>query len=51
MAQKSPPREKLPKEVVKMNDHDIMERIFGKRVMKEVDKLVGRDSKPVKSEE
>ena len=34
-----------------MNDHDIMERIFGKRVMKEVDKLVGRDSKPVKSEE
>ena len=34
-----------------MNDHDIMERIFGKRVMKEADKLVGRDSKPVKSEE
>ena len=34
-----------------MNDHDIMERIFGKRVMKEVDKLVDRDSKSVKSEE
>ncbi len=33
-----------------MNDHDIMERIFGKRIMKEVDKLVGRDSEVVKSE-
>ena len=48
MAQKSPPREKLPKEVVEMNDHDIMERIFGKRVMKEVDKLVVENPKPDK---
>ncbi len=48
MTQHTPPRKKLPKEVVEMDDHDIMEKIFGKRVMKEVDKLVVQSSRPVK---
>ena len=47
MAQ-NPPRKKkrkLPKDALERNDHDLMECIFGKRIMKEVDKVVEERSK------
>ena len=51
MAQKPPmAREKLPKEVVEMDDRQIMERLFGKRAMEEADKVVASAGKSVKIE-
>ena len=35
---------KLPKDIAQRSDHDIMEKVFGKRIMKEVDKLVSERS-------
>ncbi|MCY4489696.1 MAG: hypothetical protein OXF11_21660 [Deltaproteobacteria bacterium] len=35
---------KLPKDLLKRGDHDIMEHLFGKRIMKEVDKIVAERS-------
>ena len=41
MDQKSPKKKKqLPDDVLEKDDHDIMECIFGKEVMEEVDKVV-----------
>lgn len=40
MAQKPKKKDKLPKNITERPDHEIMERLFGKRVMKKVDALV-----------
>ena len=44
-----PPKRKkeweLPKDAFERSDHDLMECIFGKRIMKEVDKIVDERSK------
>ena len=48
MSQKAKVKRKrtLPKSITEKTDHEIMECIFGKRIMKKVDSLV---DKPVKS--
>ena len=41
MAQKPKKKKrKLPKDILERPDHEVMEKIFGKRVMKEVDRIV-----------
>ena len=45
MDQKSPKKKTLLDDVMERNDHDLMECIFGKKVMEEVDKLVADRSK------
>ena len=41
MSKSSPKKErKLPKNIVERDDHDVMERVFGKRAMREIDALV-----------
>ena len=37
---KPPRKRKVPKDITERSDHDIMEHLFGKRVMKVVDKEV-----------
>ena len=32
---------KLPKDIMERSDHDVMEQLFGKRVIREIDKLTG----------
>ena len=46
MTQKpSKKKRKLPKDIAERPDHEIMEKLFGKRVMKKVDELVTERSK------
>ena len=45
MTQNPPRKRKLPKDALQKNSHDLMECIFGKRIMKEVDKLIEENSK------
>ncbi len=40
MDQKSPKKKTLPDDVLEKDNHDLMECIFGKEVMEEVDKVV-----------
>lgn len=39
-----PEKRRLPKDITERSDHDIMEHVFGKRVMKIVDKEVKEHS-------
>ena len=42
-------KRKLPKNATELPSHNLMERIFGKRIMKEVDKVVAdRSDKSLK---
>ncbi|MCY3803706.1 MAG: hypothetical protein OXG06_04810 [Gammaproteobacteria bacterium] len=43
MAQ-TPKRRHLPKDIMQRSDHDLMECVVGKRVMKEVDRIVSKTS-------
>ena len=45
MNQTSPKKKQLPKDVLEKNDHDLMECIFGKKIMKEIDKVVADRTK------
>ena len=45
MSQSPKEKDELKKEDLELSGHDLMEKIFGKRVMKEVDKLVDERSK------
>ncbi len=45
MGQSPKEKDELKKEDLELSGHDFMEKIFGKRVMKEVDKIVGERSK------
>ena len=38
------PKKKKPSKLLELSDHDLMEKLFGKRVMKEVDSLVAERS-------
>ena len=38
-------KRKLPKDIVERSDHEVMEKLFGKRVMKKVDELVTEEPK------
>ena len=49
MAQAPKKKYKLPKDLSSLSDHDLMERIFGKRIMKEVDNLVIENSEVVEN--
>jgi len=51
MAQAPKKRKKLPKDIAERSDHDIMEKLFGKRVMKEVDAIVKERSTEKKPKE
>ena len=44
MSQAPKKRRRLPKNAVELPDCEVMERLFGKRVMKEVDALVSERS-------
>ena len=33
-------KRKLPKNITERSDHEVMERVFGKRAMREIDALV-----------
>ena len=44
MDQKFSKKKTLPDEVLEKNDHDLMECIFGEKVMEEVDKVVAERS-------
>jgi hypothetical protein len=47
MTQKSKPKKrKLPKDIAERPDAEIMEKLFGKRVMKKVDAIVADRSGP-----
>ena len=39
------------KKMLELPDHDLMEKIFGKRAMKEIDRLVGGRSDDAEKEE
>ena len=39
-------KRRLPKNVSELPDREVMERIFGKRVVKELDKLTDRPKDP-----
>ena len=45
MSQSPKEKDELKKEDLELPGHDLMEKIFGKQVMKEVDKLVDERSK------
>ena len=45
-----PSKKKLPPDALERNDHDLMESIFGKKVMTEVDKVVSERSKDKKDD-
>ncbi|MCY3625347.1 MAG: hypothetical protein OXH71_00395 [Candidatus Dadabacteria bacterium] len=46
MVQKPPKkRKKLPKDILEKDDRYLMECIFGKRVMKELDKITSEEPK------
>ncbi len=47
MAQAPKKKRLLPKNIEKISDHDLMERIFGKRAMKAVDKIVDERSQDI----
>ena len=48
MAQKPKKKKrKLPKDILERPDHEVMEKIFGKRVMKEVDRIVQERSQDI----
>ena len=40
-------KRKLPKDILERPDHEVMEKIFGKRVMKEVDRIVQERSQGI----
>ena len=44
MTQTPKKKRKLPKDIAERPDHEIMEKLFGKRVMKKVDALVAERS-------
>ena len=44
MAQKPKKKRKLPKDIMERSDHEVMEKLFGKRVMKKVDAIVAERS-------
>ena len=45
MAQNPKKKRKLPRDITERPDHEVMEILFGKRVMKKVDALVAERSK------
>ncbi len=45
MAQKPKKKRKLPKDITERPDREVMDKLFGKRVMKEVEKIM----KPVEN--
>ena len=45
MAQKPKKKRKLPKDITERPDREVMEKLFGKRVLKEVEKV----TKPVEN--
>ena len=49
MAQKPKKKRKLPKDITERPDREVMEKLFGKRVMKEVDKLTREEPKDVEN--
>ncbi len=36
-------KRKLPKDITERPDHEVMEKLFGKRVVRELDKLTATD--------
>lgn len=44
MAQKPKKKRKLPKDIAERPDREVMERLFGKRVMKKLDEIVAERS-------
>ena len=49
MTQTPKKKDKLPKDIAERPDHEIMEKLFGKRVMKKVDALVAERSEDVET--
>ena len=43
-------KRKLPKDITERSDREVMERIFGKRIMKKVDALTERGPETVERE-
>jgi hypothetical protein len=41
--QKEKKKRKLPKDITKKPDREVMEKLFGKRVVKELDKLTSEE--------
>lgn len=44
-------RRKLPKDITEREDREVMERIFGKRIMKKLDAIVREESEPLVTKE
>ncbi len=42
-------KRKLPKDIADRPDREVMEKLFGKHVMKAVDKVTGRDTEDVET--
>ena len=49
MAQKPKKKRKLPRDITERPDREVMEKLFGKRVMKEVDKLTREEPEDVEN--
>ena len=47
MAQKPKKKRKLPKDFAERPDAEVMEKLFGKRIMKKLDAIVEEESKPL----
>ncbi len=42
-------KRKLPKDIADRPDREVMERLFGKHVLRAVDKVTGRDAEDVET--
>lgn len=42
-------KRKLPKDIAQRPDREVMEKVFGKKVVKELDKLTEREPKTVEN--
>ena len=51
MAQKPKKKRKLPKDIAERPDHEIMEKVFGKRAMKKIDEFLEESDVPPKDRE
>ena len=40
-------KRRLPKNIAAKNDHEIAEKLFGKRAKRELDRIAGVSSKPI----
>ena len=51
MKKREKKKRKLPKNIAERPDREVMEKLFGKHVLKAVDKVTGRDAEDVETKD